>query len=317
MTADKTVIITGGNAGLGYATAKHIALLEPDYQIVIAGRNQERIRLAAQQLRSETGRNVFIPLQLDLGSLDSVRAFAEDLPTLNLPPLYGLICNAGVQYTKGIQVSSDGYEATFAINYLGHFALSLLIVGQMTANARMIFLSSISHDDKARTPLPKPVLRSAKDLASPYPPVGMNDASFLGRAYTTSKLCIQMLSYELNRQLQAAGRSDITVNTFDPGGMLTGMTAEWSLSKQRAKQLLWPLLRLAPGTSTPEDSGRALAELMTANRYTGVTGKNFSMPGVYRRKAKEKRTSDMSYDLTKAQELWRGSEALSGIHFAL
>ncbi|OBZ14380.1 hypothetical protein A8L34_10575 [Bacillus sp. FJAT-27264] len=317
MTLSKTVIITGGNAGLGYACAKHIALLEPNCQIVIAGRSQERIASAAHQLSRETGRDVFIPLQLDLGSLDSVQEFAGSLFTLNLPPLYGLICNAGVQYTKGIEVSSEGYEATFAINYLGHFALTLSLLDQMMPSARIIFLSSISHDDKATTPLPKPVLRSAEALASPNLPEGVTIAGFLGRAYTTSKLCIQMLSYELDRKLKAAGRSDITVNSFDPGGMLTGMTGEWSLSKQRVMKILWPILRLAPGTSTPEDSGRALAELMISNRYTGVSGKNFSMPGTYRRRAREKHTSATSYDVTKAQELWHGSEVLTSIQFAL
>ncbi|MFC6545139.1 SDR family NAD(P)-dependent oxidoreductase [Cohnella cellulosilytica] len=225
-------------------------------------------------------------------------------------PLHGLICNAGVQYSGHIEQSEDGYEATFAVNYLGHFLLTNSLVEYMARNARIIVLSSITHDDQAKTPLPKPVLKSAEALANPFPQAGESIAEFAGRAYSTSKLCILMFAYELERRLSASGREDIAVNAFDPGGMLTGMTREWKPAARWMMKALWPLLRLAPNASTPRNSAKVLAEMAVSERYRGISGKFYSMIGSYRQGAREKQTSAVSYDKRQAQELWEGSERL-------
>jgi len=306
----KTVIITGANSGLGYECAKRIAQTSPEYQIVIAGRSSERIEQATRLLVKETGVDRFTPVQLNLASLDSVRKFAEQWPLLGLPPLSGLICNAGVQYSNYIEKSEDGYEATFAVNYLGHFLLTNLLVEHMTQNARIIVLSSITHDDQAKTPLPKALLKSADALANPIPPAGESVSDFVGRAYSTSKLCILMFAYEMERRLRASGRGDITVNTFDPGGMLTGMMREWKPSARFMMKILWPLLRLAPNASTPRNSAKILAEMAISEKYQGISGKFFSMIGSYRQGARERQTSAISYDRQKALELWEGSNRL-------
>ncbi|ANS73699.1 hypothetical protein AWM70_03185 [Paenibacillus yonginensis] len=80
--ATKTVIITGANSGLGFEAAKRVALSDPESHVVIAGRNKERIRKASAILNAEVGEGRFTPMQLDLGSLASVRQFAAELPGL-------------------------------------------------------------------------------------------------------------------------------------------------------------------------------------------------------------------------------------------
>lgn len=308
--AAKTVIITGGNSGLGYECAKQLATANPDCLIVIAGRSLERVNQAIKRLNQETGSNRFLAARLDLGSLASVRHFAEEFPQLGLPPLQALVCNAGVQFKDNVQVSEDGHEATFAINYLGHFLLTNLLIEHMADSARILVLSSSSHDDQAKVPLPKPILKDAAILASPVPPAGEEVSTFVKRAYSTSKLCMLMFAYELERKLQAAGKTGITVNTFDPGGMKTGMMREWNPASRLALNLAWPLLRLMPNTSTAKESGRVLAELALSPAYAGQSGDYYSMIGSYRKGGMKKKTSSLSYDEQKAADLWRGSEKL-------
>ncbi|ANS73700.1 hypothetical protein AWM70_03190 [Paenibacillus yonginensis] len=172
-------------------------------------------------------------------------------------------------------------------------------------------LSSSSHDDRIKTPLPKPQLRPAAELADPVWGEQEDAAAFLGRAYTTSKLCILMFAYKLDRRLKAQGRADITVNALDPGGMLTGMVSEWPPAVRMMMKLLWPVLRLAPNASTPQASAKVLAEMVTSENYRNISGRYFSMIGSYRRGAKEKQTSPISYDNRAASQLWAESEQLT------
>jgi NAD(P)-dependent dehydrogenase (short-subunit alcohol dehydrogenase family) len=91
---EKTIIITGGNSGLGYKCAQNIAKSHKAYHVVIACRNAERASDAVERLQAESGNPNVSHLLLNLASLESVRKFAKTFQQAELPPLYGIVCNA-------------------------------------------------------------------------------------------------------------------------------------------------------------------------------------------------------------------------------
>lgn len=140
----RTVVITGGNSGLGFETARRLAAAGA--HVVLAVRNRERGEEAATQMTGSTEVRL-----LDTSSLDSVRAFAADAPER----IDVLINNAGVMATDEAR-SADGFELQMATNYLGAFALTALLLPRLTD--RVVMTSSLAHhggrvvpDDLART----------------------------------------------------------------------------------------------------------------------------------------------------------------------
>src|ERR1700678_415415 len=109
---DKTVIITGGNSGLGFETARAILQGGDGWHVVIAGRSPQRCELAAGRLRYEIKSSRAEAIVLDLASLAAIRQFALDFSTGDRPPLRALLCNAGVQIVGPTQRTEDGFEST-------------------------------------------------------------------------------------------------------------------------------------------------------------------------------------------------------------
>ena len=137
----QTIILTGGTSGLGYACARTIAASHPDWYLVIASRNQRQGTQAVNTLKHQTGNEQIEWMPLDLASLASVRAFAKDFAARDLPPLHAVICNAGLQVVSGTTYTQDGFEMTFGVNCLGHFLLVNLLLPQLVAPARIVFVS--------------------------------------------------------------------------------------------------------------------------------------------------------------------------------
>src|SRR5215470_2919375 len=125
----KTVMITGANVGIGFATAKFLAA-RTDWHVLLACRNEWKGNAAMAAIRDAypDSRVDFVPL--DLFSLTSVRRVPEALAALRVPPLTGLILNAGGinMKAKSLEFSEDGFERTFQLNFLGHFLLANLLV---------------------------------------------------------------------------------------------------------------------------------------------------------------------------------------------
>ncbi len=304
----KAVLITGANAGLGFACAKSIAQMIPGCIVVVAGRNAQRIQEAARKLKEWSPCAQFIPMLLDLASLDSVRKFAEDFKSSGIPPLSCLVCNAGIRPTQKIEVTRDGFEAVFGVNYLGHFLLTQLLLPHMAEAGRILFVSSRVHDYRDVSPFPKPIYQKPAELADPHPPQGMSEQSFCVRAYSNSKLCITMFGFELARRLQAEGRVQALV--FDPGAMPTDIVRDYGPFVKGAMRVVWPAARLLPNMSSTAASARAMAELAVSDKYEGITGKYYAMIGSYKKGAKEADPSPLAFDLEKTKELWEGSEEL-------
>ncbi len=236
--ARQSIIITGGNSGLGYQCARAIALSKKSWQIIIASRNLSKVEDAVEQLISDTAYPNIRGMVLDLASLQSIRQFVQQLTQLDIPPLKGLICNAGVQIISGTTYTEDGFETTFGVNHLGHFLLVNLLLPQMAECSRIIFVSSDAHDPRTKTGMPAPQYRSPHQMAFPKQSEKTTDVANMGRyRYTTSKLCNLLCTYELAKRLQNY-RQAIWVNAFNPGLMLDTQLARDYDQKETLKFLL-------------------------------------------------------------------------------
>lgn len=146
LARDRTIIITGGNAGLGYAAALDLASLGG--RIVLACRDVDAGERAASRIRESTGNDSVDCARLDLSSLDSVWSFADEM-TARGEEVFALVCNAGVWVPDGDGGSrtrtEDGYEVHFGVNHLGHFALIRSLLPRMERSGidgRIIIVSS-------------------------------------------------------------------------------------------------------------------------------------------------------------------------------
>ncbi|CAN4126172.1 unnamed protein product [Withania somnifera] len=207
-----TVVITGGASGIGLEMARVLALRKA--HVIIAARNMEAANAAKQPILNENKAARIDILKLDLSSLKSVKAFADNFLALNLP-LNILINNAGIMFCP-FQLSEDGIEMQFATNHLGHFYLTNLLLDKMKETARatgiegrIVNLSSVAH-----LVCPREGIRFHN----------INDKnSYQDKlAYGQSKLANLLHANELSRRLQEEG-TNITVNSVHPGLIMTNL----------------------------------------------------------------------------------------------
>ena len=298
----QTAIVTGGNSGLGYECARAIAAASPQWQVIIASRDHTKSEEAVRSIIAETGNSNVASIELNLGSLDSVRRFAGDFAARALPPIGAIVCNAGIQTVRELTYSDDGYETTFAVNHLGHFLLVNMLLPHLSKRARIVMVSSGTHNPDQFTGMPKPDYVDASSVAQRKS--GADAGTEGRRAYTTSKLCNVMFAYELARRLKAAGRDGIGVTAFDPGLMPgTGLARDYSPFMKFVWDFVLPVLRFIPGVNSVGKSGADLARLVLDPQLEGITGQYF----VGRRSVPSSRDS---YDERKAAELWESSASM-------
>ena len=194
----RVALITGANSGIGFATAR--ALADRGAHVVLACRNPEKARHAADELESELDRSSIELLALDLSDLVAVRRSAEQFLAAHAR-LDLLINNAGVMGTPYRQ-TPDGFELQMATNHLGHFAFTGLLLNRLltSGRARVVTVSSLMHrighidfDDVAGLKI-------------------RNTWSHYG----SSKLANLLFTAELSRRLDAAGESVVAVGAH-PG----------------------------------------------------------------------------------------------------
>ena len=308
--AEGVVLVTGGNSGIGFECARELA--RRGSRVLIASRNQQASEEAVQRIARESGDGAASALALDLGSLASVRAFAKEIEARNLP-LRALVCNAGLQLNSGPKLTPDGFESTFAVNHLGHFLLTNLLLERLLANApaRIVIVASGVHDPAMKTMMPHPAITDFDTLAATG---GPSREKFDGRvAYVNSKLCNLWFSYELVRRLEAAKLSSdarpLSVNAWEPGLVPGSGLArdyppalkfiwDWILpGVARVLSLRYPTINPAP------KSGAALARLVLDPALERRSGHYFPSHSRW----KEAPSSDFSYDAGMASALWQES----------
>jgi NAD(P)-dependent dehydrogenase (short-subunit alcohol dehydrogenase family) len=292
----KTAILTGAGAGLGLECARALLDADPSWHVVLAVRNPARGADAVALLGAPDRCTV---IEVDLASLESVHAFVRNVRAAQLPPIHAIVCNAGVQVISGTEATVDGFEMTFGVNHLGHFALVQGLLDRLAPPARIVVVSSGTHDPSKHTGMPNPRYTSAAELAHP----SAGESPDGRRRYTTSKLCNVLFAYELDRRLDHGGQG-VTVTAFDPGLMPgSGLARDYPPLQRWAWRYVLPALRLLPGVRSTRTSGRYLAALVDDPRFDGVTGQYFD--GL-----RPIRSSVDSYDRDKALDLWETSERL-------
>ncbi|CAN7996246.1 unnamed protein product [Ixodes hexagonus] len=201
----KTVIITGGNAGIGKETAKELARRKA--RVIIACRNVNKAQEAADEIFRETQQTVVVK-HLDLSSLKSVRDFARDI-VFTEQRLDVLINNAGMTQTDQLQLTEDGYELTFQTNYLGHFLLTMLLLDLLkkTAPSRVVNVSSGLHHLGATDRMEERI--TGKLQSNPT------------LTYSHTKMANLMFTIELAKRLKSKG---VTVNALHPGLIKTAIS---------------------------------------------------------------------------------------------
>ena len=297
----RTVIVTGGNTGLGYQAAKNIALSDPGYHVVLACRSVARGEAAAAALRAETGSSRITSMRLDLASLTSVRAFAQAFANSDLPHLYGIVCNAGISAAgvPGSPVTEEGFEMIFGVNHLGHFLLTNLLLRQLDDHGRIVFVTSDLHNPPAFFPARA---RYDSAIAIAAGNAGMSQ-------YCVSKLCNLYCTYEMARRLAERTDKRITVNAFNPGAMSdTGFSSpSGNVLVRGAVRIIGSIMGALIGKqSTSAESGATLASLITDAALATVTG-------AYIDRGTAAESSDLSHNRDNAQELWLASTAMTGL----
>jgi retinol dehydrogenase 12 len=193
-----TFLITGGNTGIGLSTAT--ALARDGGRVFIACRSAAAGETAVARIKAASGSADVRLLMLDLASLSSVRACAAEFLALD-EPLHVLVNNAGVGGQRGL--SADGFELHFAVNHLGHFALTQLLLDRLAASgpgARVVNVSSEAH-------------YSARGID--FAAVRRRTQTFAGaREYAVSKLCNVLFTQELARRLD---RTAVASYALHPG----------------------------------------------------------------------------------------------------
>ncbi len=276
---DKVCVVTGGNCGIGLWTA--IGLARQGARTVIVSRNRERGEAAVATVRERTGVEVDLVIG-DLGSVATTRALAEELLS-RYPELHVLVNNAGLWLTER-KVNADGLETTFAVNHLGPFVLTNLLLDRLksSAPARIVNVSSRGH---RRGDLNFDDLQSEQGYGKV-------------KAYCDSKLCNVLFTRELARRLEG---TDVTVNALHPGVVNT------NLAHSAPKPIKWLIETLGPILlTTPEKGARTSVHVATSPSLAGVSGRYF-------KDSREKTPSCAAQNDDDARRLWTISEELSGL----
>lgn len=302
----RTVVITGANVGIGFATAKFLAARQ-DWHVVLACRNERKAKAAIDAIRQEysNARVSFVPL--DLFSLASVRNLPSTLEAMQLPPVCGLVLNAGGinMKAKSLEFTEDGYERTFQLNFLGHFLLANLLIEHMTPPARIVFVSSDLHDPAATKmgKLMPPRYGPVRDLAC-----GTGTAAKLQpmARYGTAKMFAMMGAYELDRKLRSMKKA-ITVNSWSPGVVPTTQAGrDMNPIMKRIMTSRWFVSFMGSHLSTEEEAARALGGLVMDAKYSSVSGRYFDG-------FREVPSSAESRNESKAHAVWEQSARLAGL----
>jgi len=277
----RTIVVTGATSGIGRATALGLAKL--DSRLILVGRDAGRAEETSAAIRGATGRKDVEIVLGDFASQTDVRRVADEL-LARTQAIHVLVNNAGVTMLKRT-TTPDGLETTFAVNHLGYFLLTGLLLPRLRAGApaRIVNVASDAHrfgkldlDD----------LQNEKGFAAM-------------RVYGQSKTANILFTRELARRLEGTG---VTVNALHPGAVATRLG--------RGNGPLFDLLQRAVGIfmRSPERGAETSIHLASAPELERVTGRYFV-------DKREKQPSPHATDDATARRLWEISEKLTGFAY--
>ncbi len=267
--AGKTCLITGANSGIGKETARGLA--ELGAHVIMACRNRDKGEKAQEEIILRSGNSSVDLLLADLCSLQEVTDLAQQVVE-RYERLHVLVNNAGM-FSVGRRRTVDGFEKTFAVNYLAPFLLTNLLLDLLkkSAPSRIVNVSSVSHYTGH--------IDFDKLVAGSW----MN-------AYSNSKLALVLFTYELARRLNGTG---VTANCLHPGTVATNI---WRVPTWLTRLFMASTWK---GAETP-------IFLASSPDIEAVTGNYFD-------RKSPKKSSEESYKKQIAERLWDMSAELVGL----
>jgi NAD(P)-dependent dehydrogenase (short-subunit alcohol dehydrogenase family) len=288
----KLAIVTGAAGGLGFETA--LGLAQAGAEVVLAGRNPEKGRIAVESIMRSLPSAKAAFEMLDLASLMSVRAFAEQMIARG-KPLDLLINNAGVMDLPTRGLTEDGFEMQFGTNHLSHFALTgwLLPLLRSARSARVVNVSSLAHRGGE---IDFDNLQAERSYRS-------------WSAYQQSKLANLLFTFELQRRSDTHGWG-LMSNAAHPGYARTDLIANGPGTKG-VRGMLSKILR--PLSHSAADG--ALPTLFAATSVEAERMGYYGPKGFYELKGPvaPAYVAPQARDETSARKLWEVSEKLTGV----
>jgi retinol dehydrogenase 12 len=274
----KICLVTGATDGIGKVTARELAAAGAD--VIVVGRSQSKTEQVVAEIKQQTGNNNVEFMLADLSSMQQVRdlaaAFKRDHDRLDV-----LVNNAGAIFMSRRE-SVDGLEMTFALNHVGYFLLTNLLIDVLKASApaRIVSVSSSAH---YRGHVNFDDLQHAQHFSG-------------FQVYSDSKLMNVLFTYELARRLEGTG---VTANTLHPGVVATNFMANnWGILGKLSRRLL------DLGSISAEKGAQTSIYLATSPEVEGVTGEYFD-------KKKSVKSAKESYDQDVQRRLWETSIAIT------
>jgi NAD(P)-dependent dehydrogenase (short-subunit alcohol dehydrogenase family) len=292
----RTVVVTGGNSGIGFEAA--LGFARKGGEVVLACRDLAKARAASAAIRGAEPRAVVEPMQLDLASIASVRRFAADF-TDRRATLDVLCNNAGVMAVPR-HTTADGFEMQLGTNHLGHFALTGLLLDRLLAapRARIVTVSSNAH---------KLGRIRFDDLHGRH---GYKKWD----AYGQSKLANLLFSYELQRRLAGAGARAISV-ACHPGYAATNLQLTGPrMARSAVMERVWKLANRLFSQS----AARGALPTLYAATSPDVAGGDYVGPDRFFENLghpRKAQSSPRSHDHATAARLWEVSAELTGVRY--
>ncbi|KAF4911612.1 Short-chain dehydrogenase TIC 32 [Colletotrichum viniferum] len=325
-TKKGTIVITGASGGLGVALASHVSTVYPGYHGIYTVRNASTPNVSLEAaIDPNTSHEV---LSLDLGNNASIRAAAASInqrvSSGAIPPIRVLVLNAGFLEFAEQTYSKDGFDMSFAANYLGHFLLTLLLLESLAKErGRVVWVGSNVHDPtrpgiSARIYPDEKWQMFMRDGTADGIAKGTwsskeDDPTFRSgfRRYGAAKMCVAMSVGELEKRLAAdPALKGVTSIGIDPGTMGTGMLrrSHWLIRNfprwiliaavTKTREYFWP------GSTGPMRTVHVSArDIMEA----GMNDQGNVAGGAYLDGTQPVEVSAEASDLEKRQILWRDS----------
>jgi NAD(P)-dependent dehydrogenase (short-subunit alcohol dehydrogenase family) len=277
----KTVVVTGATGGIGLVAA--VVFARAGARVAIVGRDAARAEAALAAIRQRSGSTTVEARLCDFSSQAAVRRLAAGLAD-DHARIDVLVNNAGSVHRRRT-LTEDGIEATFAVNHLGPFLLTNLLLDRLLAGApaRIVNVASTQHYEGTLD----------------FDDLGFERGYGILRAYARSKLANVLFTRELARRLAGAG---VTVNALHPGKVATGIWSHGAPPWARAP-FAAVFAAARPFMLTPERGAQTIVHLATAPEVAGMTG-------LYFEKNRPKPPSVLARDDALARRLWDASARL-------
>lgn len=280
----KTVLITGATGGIGFATAQD--LVGRGYEVILHGRSREKVEVAVAALRAEFPEAVLATVMADLSVLADIRRMAKEVLEIT-SSLDVLVNNAGVWNSKQ-ELTAEGVEKTFAVNHLGYFLLSHLLMPALYAakDSRIVCVASDSH----------------KQIPGMFFDNINLDGNYHGlRSYAQSKLANVLFCYEFDRQ--RPNDDYPTIYAVQPGLVQTDIGLK---GNTWLHSIAWRVRRKMGGNKTPAEGAATSIFLASEPGIDNLSGK-------YWDNCEPKKSYSSSYDKDEARILWELSCEMVGV----